>query len=133
MDLWREQLTTIVRLATDLQTINVDDFTSGKYAPLAMDPQMFHGIIGSFTESTELLEAAKKAMVTGEYDYVNIKEEIADGQWYNAIMVDHMKANMGDLLSTVIKKLQLRYPDKYSDNSAINRDVVAERKVLEGK
>lgn len=33
---------------------------------------------------------------------------------------------------SVIEKLKHRYPDKYSDERAVNRDVVGERAVLEG-
>lgn len=131
MTLWKHNVDTITDNLNSIADASTEDFVSEKDTPLAMDTRMFHGIVGSFTESTELLEAAKRAMITGEWDFVNIKEEIADGQWYNAIMLDAMGANMGDLLTTVINKLKLRYPNKYSDEAAINRDVIAERVVLE--
>lgn len=42
------------------------------------------------------------------------------------------KINMNEARKRVINKLKLRYPDKFDCDKAINRDVVAERKILEG-
>lgn len=39
----------------------------------------------------------------------------------------------GDAMQRNIAKLRARYPDKYSDGAALNRDLGAERSVLEGK
>lgn len=95
--------------------------------------QTFHAIVGIQTESAELLDALLKVMVEGkEIDVVNVGEEIADGWWYNSLLCDTLKLNPSVLMEKVINKLKKRYPDKFTEASAINRDLQAERKILEG-
>lgn len=99
---------------------------------LAIDPRILHGVVGKFTESTELLEAIQDAVASGApIDFVNLKEELGDDQWYNAILTDAAGLDMEEIQATVIAKLKARYPDKYTDQNAIERDLETERKVLE--
>ena len=99
--------------------------------PSTIDTRIFHGIFGLFTESGELMEALLKAYDTGSFDVVNLKEEIGDQEWYQAILVDALGANMEAIQARVIEKLRARYPQKYTDESAINRDLTTERAILE--
>jgi hypothetical protein len=93
---------------------------------------MIHGIMGMATESVELLVQLCSILEKGEFDGVNIIEEIGDIDWYTTLplrrldkkVVDPMKANIAKLIGK-------RYKDGYSDSSAINRDTDAERSVLE--
>lgn len=95
--------------------------------------RFLHGAIGVSTEAGELLDALKKRLMYGkELDLVNIKEEIGDVLWYCAIMLDEMGVSFEDAMSTNIAKLKLRYPEKFDPNAALNRNLDAERKVLEG-
>jgi len=98
-----------------------------------VDPRLFHALIGIATESTELLEALHHTMIWGEQDNVNIREELGDINWYQAIAIDTTEGDFDTVLATVIKKLRARFPDKYSDEKAINRDLKTEREILEGK
>lgn len=100
-------------------------------APSDLNTRLFHGIFGLFTESTELMEALQKAELTGEWDIPNLKEELGDQAWYQAILVDELMGDMDKIQEVVIAKLCKRYPEKYSDQAAIERDLVAERKILE--
>lgn len=54
---------------------------------------------------------------------------------YNTILriVKVQKLDLEDALDKNIAKLKLRYPDKFDADKAINRDVQAERKILEGE
>lgn len=45
---------------------------------------------------------------------------------------DFMGIDKGDALEKNINKLKARYPDKFDNDKAINRDLDAERKILEG-
>ena len=93
-----------------------------------------HAIIGLATESAELLEAMYKHKWGGEeFDEVNCKEEIGDTFWYLAILFREFKYDLGDVLQINDDKLDKRYGAKFTEESAINRDLTAERKVLEGK
>lgn len=99
---------------------------------LPVDPRVFHAIIGIATESTELVEAIVKAQDTKtDIDRVNVLEELGDINWYHAIAVDATNADWEQIHETNIAKLKKRYPAKFSDANAINRDLTAERKILE--
>lgn len=100
---------------------------------LPVDPRIFHGIIGVATEGTELVEALMKA-VTGiqPIDIVNVQEECIDACWYIAILHDATQLSWDEGLERNIAKLKKRYPDKFNVVDAVVRDLVAERKILEG-
>lgn len=92
-----------------------------------VDPRLFHAIIGIATEATELLEA-----LDGDMDLVNIQEELGDLNWYQAIAIDSIEgASFDNVLDTVINKLKERYPEKFTSEDAINRDLDNERQTLE--
>lgn len=99
---------------------------------LAVNPRVFHAIVGITTESIELLEALNRSIDRGtDVDTVNVGEEIADISWYTAIAVDALKLDWESLLEANIAKLQARYPTKFSGADAHARDVVKERVILE--
>lgn len=96
------------------------------------ESRVLHGIIGCTTEVVELLEAVNKSILVEEpLDRTNVLEECADLLWYIAIIFNTLGANPSNVMETVINKLKERYPDKFTSEAAINRDVVAERKILE--
>ena len=107
-----------------------------------------HSIIGLVTETGEIADAYKKAKFYGkEIDIVNLCEEMGDLFWYLAVMIDainkyqrgryHPSDNVRDagfesLMRMNIEKLRKRYPEKFSPELALNRDLDAERKALGG-
>jgi NTP pyrophosphatase (non-canonical NTP hydrolase) len=98
------------------------------------DLNLLHGAIGISTEAGEILDAFKRHIYYGkELDVVNIKEEIGDIMWYVAILCRELNLNIEDILQTNIDKLKARYPDKFSETHALNRNLENERKILEGK
>jgi NTP pyrophosphatase (non-canonical NTP hydrolase) len=99
-----------------------------------IDPRLFHGIIGKFTEVGEMLEAMEEHIATGTpLDVVNLREELGDDSWYNAIICDATGIRMEDTLALVIDKLRARYGDKFDAYLANNRDLTTERQILESK
>lgn len=93
---------------------------------------LLHCAIGASTEANELLDAFKKHMFYGKpLDIVNIGEEIADQLWYLTNLARLLNLNIEELLNKNIEKLKVRFPDRFSEEKAINRDVDAERKKLE--
>jgi NTP pyrophosphatase (non-canonical NTP hydrolase) len=94
--------------------------------------RLLHAIIGLQTELAELTEAFLKHVETGEeLDVVNIKEEVADSEWYNAIIANELDFSFEELWEKVIAKLRARYPNKFTSYDAINRNLDVERKILE--
>lgn len=96
-----------------------------------VNARIAHAIIGSATEGVELIEALAKYMSGDELDTTNILEEMGDQNWYHAIAHDELGASYGQTMDTVIAKLKARYPDKFTSDDAINRDLTEERKILE--
>jgi hypothetical protein len=98
----------------------------------AVDPRILHAIIGMATETTELIQAAMKPMLgEGSLDKVNLKEESGDVDWYQEILGEYAGFTRAESWTTNIAKLAKRYGDKFSDFLADNRDLEAERRILE--
>lgn len=95
---------------------------------------LIHGIIGAHTESGELLIALSNAVASetpNSFDTVNIKEEVGDLLWYLAIIAKACDFTLEDAQRVNVAKLRARYPEKFTEDKAIERDLTAEREVLE--
>lgn len=96
------------------------------------DSRLLHAATGICTEAGEFFDPLKKYLFYGKpYDETNLREELGDLLWYIAIACDALDTTVELEMARVIAKLQVRYPDKFSDYLAQNRDVEAERAVLE--
>lgn len=99
-----------------------------------VNPRVFHAIIGIATEASELVNALQKNVTGHELDAVNVAEEWGDACWYgdgilhHALDIDSMVTRTRN-----IAKLAKRYPEKYTNEAAEDRDLDAERAILEGK
>ena len=58
-----------------------------------------------------------------DVDPVHVSEELADSDWYKAITVDELNIDYYMSLTNVIRKLRVRFPDKFSIEDAANRDL----------
>lgn len=96
--------------------------------PMDVNPRVFHALVGIATEATELMEA----LTQPQLDAFNVLEEFGDLNWYQAIGIDALGGDFGNILRTNIEKLRARYPEKFDNDRAINRDTDAERRILEG-
>lgn len=96
-----------------------------------LDFRLFHGLLGTLTESSELAEHLLKLIEDGSIDKAGIMEEAGDSDWYKAITFDALGASEAVSRTNVIDKLRVRYPEKYSDDAAANRNLAAEREKLE--
>lgn len=94
--------------------------------------RLLHAAIGLATESGELLDALKKTIFYGkELDHVNVKEELGDLLWYIAVAMDELGTDFETEMERNIAKLQSRYPEKFTEVHAEERDLVREREILE--
>lgn len=96
-----------------------------------INTRVAHGVIGIATESGELVECLYKAMDGGELDTVNLVEELFDGDWYKAVISDELGIDWSKGWEVIISKLKARFGDKFSAESANNRDLKKERDILE--
>ena len=93
--------------------------------------RVLHAGLGMFSESGELLEAIIKQIETGTLDMVNTGEEGGDQLWYQAILADETGVSIEHNMEANIAKLAKRYPDKFSEEAAVTRDLAGERAILE--
>lgn len=95
---------------------------------------ILHGAIGISTEAGELLDAIKKHIYYGKkLDLINVKEEIGDIFWYTALICSRLNVSFEEIMRTNIEKLKARYPNKFTEDKAINRDIERERSILENE
>lgn len=95
--------------------------------------EALHALIGMISEMSEIADALVPFIFEGrDLDRVNLGEELADFDWYTAILLRLFKISEPEIRERNIAKLKARYPDKFSEERAINRDVDAERAILEG-
>lgn len=107
-----------------------------KIAERLSDPKivrLLHAALGKATEIGEFIDPLKKYIFYGkEIDEVNMLEEIGDGKWYDGVAIDALDSTEEIVMSRNIQKLAKRYPDKFTEDAALNRDLEAEREILEG-
>jgi NTP pyrophosphatase (non-canonical NTP hydrolase) len=93
---------------------------------------MLHAAIGMVTEAGELLDAVMGAIHDRKpLDLTNIREEIGDSFWYAAIALRAIGSDFDDAQRVNIAKLRARFPEKFTEEKANNRDLSAERAILE--
>ena len=118
------QLDEYQRLALRTAPINTEN---------SMGHDLVHATLGLVTEAAEIADVLKKKHAYDkEVDVVvNMKEELGDVPWYCAFMARALGINLSDAASVNIDKLMVRYPEKFSKEAALNRNLDAERQVLE--
>jgi NTP pyrophosphatase (non-canonical NTP hydrolase) len=118
-----------------LRTEKTPDFYSKVITINSMKvSRLIHAAMGMQTEAGELTDMLKKHIMYGKtLDEVNVVEEAADQLWYIAIALDAVGVSLEDAMARNIKKLSTRYPEKFTEHAALNRDLDAERAALEGK
>lgn len=127
-----QNILTIGQTMTALSQMTVDELEDAETV-LDINPRIFHAIIGSATESIELLEALE--FDGKEMDLVNIGEEYGDANWYQAIFCDAAGIKWDDILDTNAEKLfkakEARYKDGFKDEDANERNLENERDILD--
>jgi NTP pyrophosphatase (non-canonical NTP hydrolase) len=89
-----------------------------------MSIRLLHVALGLVTEAGEFADMIKKFIFYGkQLDYKNAKEEGGDSFWYLGVLCDILKTTMDDVLGCNIEKLRKRYPEKFTEFNALNRDV----------
>lgn|SRR5215471_9441946 len=94
--------------------------------------RLLHAAMGLCTESGEFMDMMKKHILYGKsLDEVNLKEELGDLEWYVALAIDELKTTFGIIFETNIQKLRARYPNKFTEQDALIRNLDNERRILE--
>lgn len=111
-------------------TVPTDEIKA-RITPLIVD--LLHAGLGFATEAAEFLDAIASHVFEGKpLDLTNLGEEIGDNQWYAGIAADAIQTTLAVIQRTNIAKLRARFPDKFTEEHAENRDLARERTILEG-
>lgn len=95
--------------------------------------QLLHAILGVVSEAGEMIEAFRRTYdETNEAVRVNCIEEGGDVIWYITRWLKTSDSSVQDASQRVYRKLQTRYPEKFTEAAALNRDLNAEFGALTG-
>ena len=94
--------------------------------------RLLHAGIGMGTEAGEFNDMLKKHIYYGAaLDELNLVEEMGDLLWYIAIACNTLGVDLSKVMKLNIQKLDVRYPDKFTEEYALMRDLIIERATLE--
>lgn len=89
---------------------------------------ILHGILGVATEAGELLELLRRPSKLSE---VKLMDEGGDVLWYQALIFRALGATFEDIGDRNIKKLAIRFPEKFEEYLAIGKDDDKEKVVFQ--
>jgi NTP pyrophosphatase (non-canonical NTP hydrolase) len=98
---------------------------------------LLHGTMGIANESGELADAVKRHVFYGApMDWTNVEEELGDLLWFISLCITSLRkaghaVSFESIMRKNIAKLAKRFPDAFKEEDALERDLDAERKVLE--
>ena len=96
--------------------------------------RLLHASEGMQTESAEFTDMLKKHLFYGkEFNRANAIEEVGDLMWYVGVACDELGVSLDSILQMNIEKLAKRYPNKFTEEDAINRNVEHEMSHIEAK
>ena len=93
-----------------------------------------HMLFGMMTEIGELVDIFKKHYAYGKpIDWVNVQEEMGDIMWYLGNFSRITGVSLEAALEINVNKLKARFPEKFTQEKALVRDLEKERRILEGE
>lgn len=118
-----------------LRTETTPPFVAAPFSVPGVDlARLLHGLLGMCTETGEAQDMVKKHLIYKKpFDATNILEECGDTLWYIALALDACGFTMEQAMDRNIAKLLKRFPEKFTEEAALNRNLEAERHALEGK
>ncbi len=110
---------------------NVMRTESANFCPNNISSRTQHAIIGLVTEAGEAMDAVKKSLFYNQpFDRTNLKEELGDALWYIAVACQTNGWTMEEVMEANIRKLRVRYPEKFTEQDAEHRNLDEERGAL---
>ncbi len=103
-------------------------------------PRMLHAIMGIADESGELTNIMLQATYYNKpVDIPHYKDELGDLLWYFCLAIEDIARTenktpeevANEILSINQAKLKVRYPDKYSNENALHRDLKTEQDAVD--
>lgn len=91
-----------------------------------LDPDLIHGVLGVATEGAELVELLLGTDPSRE----KLMDECGDVLWYLALIFRSKGLTFEEVMERNINKLRIRFPDKFEEHLAVERDTDAEDKAF---
>jgi hypothetical protein len=100
--------------------------------PDHIDPVALHMAIGMVTEAAEVAELYLNAIFHDQQPIEPIKlvDEGGDGLWYYSHHLRLAGSSFAEAMRKNIAKLRARFPEKFTSERALNRDLNAEAQAL---
>jgi NTP pyrophosphatase (non-canonical NTP hydrolase) len=90
--------------------------------------RLLHAAFGLCTETGEIQDTIKKHIFYGKpVDTANLEEEFGDVLWYLALLCRYLNVSFEQMMAKNIAKLKARFPEKFTEELALNRDLKAEQ------
>jgi NTP pyrophosphatase (non-canonical NTP hydrolase) len=117
-----------------LRTENTDYESIKERVQSTTNIRLLHGAMLLSTEANEFMDMLKKHIFYGKrFDIANAVEELGDMFWGIALILDELGVPVEEVLGVNINKLKLRYPNKFTEELAVNRDLEKEKEFLDSK
>ena len=95
--------------------------------------RLLHAGMGLASEAGEFTDALKKYLFYGKpLDKANLVEELGDLRWFMEQAADALGVSMYEIEQANIRKLSVRYPEQFTEDKAVNRDLGAEQQAVGG-
>jgi NTP pyrophosphatase (non-canonical NTP hydrolase) len=130
----RHDPTILPKLKAMTLTLNQYQELALRTAPqgVSLSHDRTHAAWGLVDEVGEIAKALKKEHAYGKVvDVTNLIEEIGDCQWFIALMCRALGVSLEEVAKRNIAKLSARYPERFTQERALNRDLLTERAILE--
>src|SRR5262245_10334445 len=100
--------------------------------PTLLPVRLNHAVIGMTGEVGELAALVEHWLYYGKNavsgpDLTAFKEELGDLLWYVALACNALGLSLAEVMEANIRKLRARYPERYDDRLAQERDREKER------
>lgn len=119
------------------RTDYTDKELTERFIPRLTEPlnaKLVHYSLGLAGEAGEIVDTVKKTLRDGKVlDKVNLVEEAGDILWYLTNLLSAVDSSLEEAMKKNIAKLEARYPEGFTEQAGIDRDVVKERRILERK
>ena len=93
---------------------------------------IYHGVIGCCILSGDMLDIVKKSLFySRELSISDIKHRLISIMWNIRVILEINQWTLEEVMELNIAKLRKRYPEQFRDDLAENRNLKAERDVLE--
>lgn len=121
----REYILLAMRTETTRKPLSHIDTTELSYS------RVLHSALGCADEAGEIVKATKDWLFYGKkLDTTNLEEEYGDLLWFIALGLDAIGSSFEKVMEMNIRKLRVRYPDKFTEEAATERDLEAEHAKL---